>query len=167
MPTQTKIPFRTAYSESIKKHAPAGEEEYPIWEYEINSKGNRELKITGYRNRYEEIQAEKEDCMIENILKRVAIGDMSDFRPDGIYQDVTQIPNNLIDAKREMQKLENLWLGLPLETRAKYNNSVDEFIAKAGEKSWLIDMGYMQPETPNITSEELKVETKVEVPDNE
>lgn len=165
----SKIPFRTPYGEPQRFNCPTGTGERPIWEYEIDNNGRKKLAITGEQNIYEEIQAEAETVKIENILAKVAIGDMSDFRPDGIYQDVTQIPNNLIQAKQEMQKIENLWRNLPTDIKAKYNWDVNEYMAKAGEKAWLIDSGFMQqtePE-PTITSESLKVETKTEVPTNE
>lgn len=136
-----EIPFRTAYSEQKRTHCPAGKETKDTYAYEINSKGQKELKRNGTINVYQEIQAELEETKIENVLKRVAMGDMSDFRPNGIYQDITKVPNNLIEAKKEMQKLENLWNDLPNETKQKYDWSVDQFIAKAGEKSWLADLG--------------------------
>lgn len=167
---ETKIPFKTPYGKKERVHCPEGERTRPIWEYEIDSKGRKKLVITGEENIYEQIQAELEDCKIENILAKVAVGDMSNFRPDGIYQDITDIPNNLIEARQEMQKVENLWKNLPSEIKAKYNWSVDEYMAAMGEKSWLIDSGFIQPDPEideTITSEALQVETKVETPQEE
>lgn len=165
----SKIPFRTPYGEAQRFKCPTGTGVRPIWEYEIDARGRKKLAITGEQNIYEEIQAEAESVKIENILAKVAIGDMSDFRPNGIYQDITQIPNNLIQAKQEMQKIENLWRNLPTDIKAKYNWNVNEYMAKAGEKAWLIDSGFIQPTEPEetITSENLKVETKTEVQTNE
>lgn len=136
-----ELPFRTAYSGQKRTTCPTGKETKKTYAYEINEKGQKELKVNGMQNVYEEIQAELEETKIENILKRVASGDMSDFRPTGIYQDITEIPNNLIEAKKEMQKLENFWNELPKEVKAKYNWSVDEFIANAGKETWLKDTG--------------------------
>lgn len=167
----TKTPFRTPYGERQRFITPSGTGTRPIWEYEINSKGKKILAITGEQNIYEEIQAQADECKIENILAKVAVGDMSNFRPDGIYQDITDIPNNLIQARQEMQKIENLWRNLPGETKAKYNWDVNEYMSKAGEEAWLVDSGFIKQPKPaeneTVTSEALKVETKVEVPDNE
>lgn len=146
-----EIPFRTAYSGQKRTTCPAGKETRETYAYEINEKGQKELKSNGTINVYEEIQAELEETKIENVLKRVAAGDMSDFRPTGIYQDITKIPNNLIEAKKEMQKLENVWNELPKETKAKYNWSVDEFISKAGEETWLVDMGLINKDADEPT----------------
>lgn len=136
-----EIPFRTAYSGQKRTTCPAGKETKETYNYEINDKGQKELKSSGTINVYEEIQEQHEETKIENVLKRVAAGNMSDFRPDGIYQDITDVPNNLIEAKKEMQKLENVWNDLSNETKSKYDWSVDQFIAKAGEKTWLEDLG--------------------------
>lgn len=165
----TKIPFRTPYGEPVRVTCPSGTGKRPIYEYEIDAKGRKKLAVTGEQNIYEEIQAEAESVKIENILAKVAIGDMSNFRPDGIYQDTTQIPNNLIEARQEMQKIENLWRNLPSDIKAKYNWDVNQYMAHAGEEAWLIDSGFIQPteQEPTVTSEDLKVETKTEVPDNE
>lgn len=161
--------FRSAYSGSIRVNAPVGSPMQDEYGYEINSKGQKVLVKTGERNLYEEIQSYAEECKIENILKRVAIGDMSDFRPDGIYQDISEIPNNLIEARQEMQKLENLWNKLDIDTKRKYNFDVNEFMAQAGKEAWLIDTGFLKPVdaekvTPAATDPE---PTKVEVPKTE
>lgn len=145
------IPFRTAYSGQVRHTCPVGSKTKKTYAYEINEKGQKELKENGTINVYEEIQAQLEETKIENVLKRVAAGDMSDFRPTGIYQDITEIPNNLIEAKKEMQKLENVWNELDKETKAKYNWSVEEFIGKAGEKSWLEDLGFINKEADEPT----------------
>lgn len=157
-----KIEFRIPYGEKIRFTSPTGNGIEKTYGYKVNSRGQKELVETGERNIYEEIQSYKEDCLIENILKRVAIGDMSDFRPDGIYQDISEIPTNLIDAKKEMVKVENIWNGLSNEQKAKYDFSLESFIADTGSEAWLINMGFMQPEeAPKIEPEK----TTVEVPE--
>ena len=161
----TKIPFKTAYSEKERVYAPVGSRTRPIYEYVIDNRGRKKLEITGEENIYEQIQEQLEDCKIENILARVALGDMSNFRPDGIYQDISELPNNLIEARQEMQKVENLWKGLSSEIKAKYNWDVNQYMADIGKEAWLIDSGFIQPKVDEtITSGALKEETKVETP---
>lgn len=147
--------FRTAYSTSIRINCPSGSEMQNEYAYEINGKGQKQLVKTGETNRYQKIQEALEETKIENILKRVAAGDTSDFRPEGIYEDVSKIPNNLIEARKEMQKIENLWNRLDNEIKAKYNWSVDEFMAETGKAQWLVDAGFVT---------EQKTETKTEPP---
>lgn len=153
MSTATKISFVTMYGEKPDHETPTGNGMQNEYGYDMNSKGQKVLVKTGEKNLYEEIQSYLEETKIENVLKRVAVGDMSDFRPQGIYQDVTEIPNNLIEARREMLKLENMWNKLPNETKAKYDFSVETFIAEAGKESWLVDMGYINPAADETTPE--------------
>lgn len=150
---EKKIPFRTAWGEGLTVFTNPGEQIEAEYGYEINAKGQKQLVKTGEKNTWEEIQSYLENTKIENVLKRVAVGDMSDFRPQGIYQDVSEIPNNLVEARREMQKLENMWAKLPKETKEKYENSVERFIAEAGKESWMIDMGFIQPAEPEAAPE--------------
>lgn len=161
------IPFRTAYSKPQRHNAPSGDGTEKEFGYGVDNYGRKILKETGTKNVYEEIQSHAEEVKIENILARAAIGDMSDFRPDGIYQDVTNMPNNMIEARKQMVALENTWNGLSAELKEKYNWSMEEFISKAGEKSWLVDMGLAKEDviiekTPTLEAAEVKVEVPKE-----
>lgn len=158
--------FRTAYSPQIRMHVAAGRETQDIYAYALDEKsGQRYLEKTGEKNLYLEIQSYKDEVSIENIIARAKIGDMSGFRNDpGNYIDVTEIPKNLIEAKKAMTNIENVWKTLPLEIKNKYNNSIETFVAKAGSKEWAKDVGLIQPEKPIDPS--LKApETKIPVPE--
>ena len=96
---------------------------------------------TGEKNIYEEIQAEREDSKIENLINRVIDGDISALRPDGQYIDCTKMPKTMAEAQSMIQEMNNVWWNLPIEIRAKYNHSVEEFVAASGGKEWLEDMG--------------------------
>lgn len=145
--------FKTVYGEHDRVLAPAGQVMANEYGYTLDSHGRKVLEKTGEHNIYEEIQSYAEDCKIENILKRVAVGDMSDFRPQGIYQDISDIPTDLNTAQAEMLKVEAMYNRLPAETKAKYHNSVSEFIAKTGTESWLIDTGFIQPKEAEAPAE--------------
>lgn len=159
-------PIITPYDKKLRTFSPAGEEVEKTYSYVINNKGAKELQATGTKNTREEIQADLEETKIENILARVAIGDMTDFRPDGIYADATQMPNNMIDAMNAMNDLANTWRKVPQEIKAKYNNDLNQFIAASGTEAWCIDMGIKQPQEPEKmrTAENLTPETKPEFP---
>lgn len=155
--------FRTAYSGQIRKTAPTGTRMENIYGYEIDKFGRKILVKTGETDQYAKIQESLEETKIENILKRAAIGDMSVFRPEGIYADLSEVPTNLIEARKQMQNLENLWGGLPNEIKEKYHFNLDEFIGASGSDSWLRDMGLLKEET----KEEPAPETKQEVTQDE
>ena len=154
-----KIPFKLPYGERERYYIATGNGMEDTYAYEINKLGQKELVITGQTNLYAKIQESLEETKIENILKRVAAGDDSVMRPDGIYADLTEAPSNLIEARAQMQKLENLWNSLPIETKRKYDMSVEDFIAKSGTESWLRDMGYLNTNT-EIKAETIKKESE-------
>lgn len=165
MPNLKIIPFKTAYGEKERIHCNAGTGYQPIFGYEIDSLGRKTLVKTGEKDLYTEIQSYKEEVSIESVLARVAVGDMSDFRPNGIYADISEIPNNLIEAKKEMQKLENMWNKLPTETKEKYGWSVETFIAEAGKESWLIDTGFLVPKEEEPIPVASAAETETPLPE--
>ena len=163
MPT-TKIPFRTAYSGQKEHYCPTGDGKAEEYGYEYNNKNQKVLVKTGEKDLYKEIQSYHDSTRIENILARVAIGDMSDFRPDGIYTDATKIPNNLIEAKKEMLKVENLWNHMPNDVKREYNFNIDEFMAAAGTEAWLIQTGLINPLPVEKEQKAEAPETTVETP---
>lgn len=162
----SKTLFKTPYGERERHHAPTGSPMMDEYGYEIDKFGRKILIKTGESNLYEKIQASLEETKIENIIARVTTGDTSMLRPDGIYTDLSEIPNNLIEARQAMQNLENIWNGLDNEIKRKYNFNVDEFIGASGSDSWLRDMGLLkEKEAPK--EEAPKKESKQEVAENE
>lgn len=133
--------FKSAYAERPEYFIPSGERTVPIYEHKINKYGEKHLEQTGEKNIYAEIQTYLEESKIENSINRVIAGDVSALRPDGQYIDCTTMPKNLMEAQAMIQDLNNMWAKLPIDLRAKYNHSVEEFVAAAGQKQWLEDMG--------------------------
>ncbi|QCS36590.1 minor capsid protein [Capybara microvirus Cap3_SP_472] len=126
-------------------------------EYElqiVNKK--KDLVYTGRHNLYEEIQKYKEECEIENILKRMSTGDYSMLGEEGNYIDTEGMPDNLMDAQNSILKLQNEWLKLPVEIRKKFDNSLEAFVEESGSEEWLNKLGYetKKEETMKQTSTE-------------
>lgn len=140
----TKAPFRTAYSGQVRKETETGRPMQNEYGYEVDKFGRKILVKTGETNLYAKIQENLEETKIENIIAKVTTGDTSMLRPDGIYADLSEVPNNLIEARQQMQKLENIWGPLPREIKEKYNFNVEEFIGAAGSDGWLRDMGLLE-----------------------
>lgn len=148
--------FKTAYNYEQEIYTPSGETIIETYEHRINKYGEKYLEKTGEKNIYEEIQTFLEDSKIENAINRVIAGDISGLRPDGNYIDCTQMPKNLIEAQTMIQDMNNMWLRLPVDLRSKYNHSVEEFIAAAGKKEWLEDIG-ISTETIKTKSTKAKI----------
>ena len=137
----SKMNFKTAYGERPEYITPSGEKIIPTYTHHINKFGVKEFVETGEKDIYAEIQAEREDSKIENLINRVIAGDVSALRPDGQYIDCTKMPKTMAEAQSMIQEMNNVWWSLPIEIRAKYNHSVEEFVAASGGKEWLEDMG--------------------------
>ena len=144
--SKAEMLFKTPYGEHKRGVIPSGNGKMPEYKYKRDSYGRKVLEKVGERDLYEEIQAEYEATKIENILSRALAGDVSSLSAVGTYMDTSSMPTNLIDAMDQIQKLENLWLDLPMEIKNKYNNSVEEFVGASGTKQWCEDMGLAQPE---------------------
>lgn len=154
----SKLPFKTAYGEREHYYVPSGDGMEEIWGYEINKYGQKVITKQGEYSLYDKIQESLEETKIENILQRVAAGDNSVMRPEGIYADVTEVPKNLIEARKEMQKLENLWNGLDNELKKKYDYDLEKFIGAAGNNEWLEDMGLITKTNLEVPATETKKE---------
>lgn len=160
------IIFRSAYQFNLedRKSTEPGRPMQNEYAYKINEYGQKVLEKTGEKDLYAEIQASLEETKIENILARVANGDMSDFRPNGIFADTTEIPSNLIEARQAMQELENTWNKLPNDTKRKYDFDIEKFIGQSGSESWLRDMGLLPVQAEAVA--EAVQETTIEVKEN-
>lgn len=134
--------FKTAYDKKRPEIiTPSGNPIVKTYTHHINKYGVKEFEETGEEDIYEKIQSQAEESKIENLINRVIAGDVSALRPDGQYIDCTAMPKNLAEAQAMIQDMHNLWNTLPVEIRRKYNHSVEEFVAAAGKKEWLEDMG--------------------------
>lgn len=134
--------FRTAYGKREGNFiTPSGRGMANTYEYVINKKGQKILEKTGETDLHAKIQEDLEECKIENILQAASTGDMTHFSAVGIYADVADVPKTLVEARQQIQKLENLWAEVPNEIKAKYNNDVEEFVGASGSEEWLMDMG--------------------------
>lgn len=108
--------------------------------------GAQELKKTGKTNIYDYIQKSLQETLIYNVLERYNNGDVTALdKVTGFYGDVLNMPKTLAEAQQVMINAEKLFKSLPLETRAKYNNDVSQFLtsvekeAKAAEAKRLQD----------------------------
>lgn len=156
--------FKTAYSEKERVNTSSGNRIQNEYQYEKNKKGEKILVKSGETDLYAKIQESHEETKIENVLKRVVAGDNTVLRPDGIYMDTTEIPNNMIQAQQTMQTLENTWRTLPNEIKEKYNFDVGQFIAASGSKEWLINMGLLKEDAKKIAEEVKEIKQAATVP---
>lgn len=132
-----------------------GNEIEPIFELKVNDKGERELVKVGETNIREKIQQYKDECDIGQILARAAIDPTVLNQREVFYADVTEMPKSLAEAQNMIVTIKKEFDTMPPEERAKFDYSVEKYIAEFGSKEWAEKVGATQEET-KIIKEEVK-----------
>lgn len=125
----------------------------------INDNGHKALVITGETNRYEKVQAHKEECLIENILTAATLDPSILNRREGKFADVTGMPKTLAEYQNLAIKLTQDFEKLPVNVRAKFDHSAEKYVMQYGSKEWGEAMGIVKEE---LKKEPEKAEEKKE-----
>lgn len=134
--------FRTAHVPHDRVYSCAGSRIRPIYSPVFDKNGVMELEQTGQEDLYEYIQSHKDSVDIHMILKRFEQGDVSVLsRVQGAYGDFTQMPTTYAEALNAMISAENYFNSLPVEARAKFGHSFQQFLALMDKPEWLEKMG--------------------------
>ena len=92
--------------------------------------GVMHLEQAGTEDLYASIQSHKDSCDIYVILGRYQAGDVSALsKVQGLYGDFTQVPKTFAEALNVMIAAESYFDSLPVEEKAKYNNSFHQYLA--------------------------------------
>ena len=83
-------------------------------------------------NVYDKIQEAREDTEIIPTLKKYGCIDPMELNHHAVYGDFREF-NDLRTLKEQQIKANNMFYNLPLETRQKFNNDINQFM-KDGEK---------------------------------
>lgn len=161
-------PFRTKYSHRIyfegepwKKafSTPTGEKIQIEHTPHMGLDGRRKLIKNNPKPIYEIIQASREQCEIERIVKRALNGDTSVLNAmEGQYIDITGAPKSLAQAQQIIINAKYQFENLDAETRKKFDNNVEVFIAEAGTKEWCDKMGITEQLERKALAEAQKTE---------
>ena len=126
-------------------YAPAGRKTEMRHRASITKEGVRELIKDKEVAIYDLIQSHREECEIENIIRRAVEGDYNALNAvNGVFEDITNCPASIaeaqqyiIDAKAEFEKL-------PKDIKAKFEFNAEMYIAELGNdpKSWLEKTGF-------------------------
>lgn len=144
MATKEKINrFRTKYDNFYTPFkAPTGEKIQIEHTPHMGLDGKRKLLKDNPKPIYEMIQASREQCEIDRIVKRAMQGDTSVLNAmEGQYVDITGAPKSLAHAQQIIINAKKQFEELDLETRKLFDNNVEIFIATAGTKEWCDKMG--------------------------
>ena len=105
MVTKKTTPFRTILSPHNRIYTPSGTKEEDVWEMIVDEKGRETFAITGKVNVYEKTQAFKDSVDLGKIIEKVTLtGDYNILNQRKTeYLDITEMPNNIIEAHRQLQ----------------------------------------------------------------
>lgn len=127
------------------KPTEAGKSVRNTYLWERNEKGEKVLKLDQVIDQQAEIDSYLEETKIENIIRRASIDPSIAERiaPNlgGGIQDFTEAPHTLAELQNIMIRAEQIWDEVPKETKLKFDNDVDKFIASFGTVEWAKNLG--------------------------
>lgn len=155
--------FNTQFTPHKRFYSNAGSPEKVLYTGHYNDDGSFDLIEKGKTNIYNEIQSHADSVDIHVILARYENGDVNALNQiQGSFGDFTGLPQNyaemlnfLIDRKAE-------FMALSPETREKFGNDFNRYMATAGSTEWCANLGLFEKPVENV---EKIVES--EVVDNE
>lgn len=133
---------RTIFDTPKRYHCPIGSEFDNVYQEEIDSDtGRKTLVIIGKTNIYDRIQADLEGSKIENIMAKLAAGDLSVLRNEQlIYADATEMPKTLMEAQNIVVKAKQEFENFPTEIKRLFNNSAEQYVSEMGTEKFLEKM---------------------------
>lgn len=134
--------FPTKFSEREKVYSNSGSRFAPVFSLKSKEAGNIELEITGEKDIYSAIQANKDSVSIKTIMARYELGEADILqKKHGQFIDISDMPTNFADIMKTVITAENNFNELPLDVRKEYNFSPAEYISDIGSERWLKVLG--------------------------
>lgn len=140
-----KTKFKTQFNVIGEHHyAPTGDKIELRHNPVMHENGRRELVKNKKVAIYDLIQSHKEECEIENIIRRAVEGDYSILQKrHGQYMDITGMPSSIAEAQQFIMDMKNEFELLPKEIKAKFEYNPELYVAEMGIdiKGWLDKTG--------------------------
>lgn len=139
--------FRTFSNERERHYAPIGAHTEMRHRAVMKEDGRRVLVRDKEVAIYDLIQSHKEECEIENIIRRAVEGDYNALNAvKGIYTDITNMPSSIAEAQQYIIAAKEEFDKLPKEIKAKFEYNPEIYVAEMGGNTevWLDKMGYTE-----------------------
>lgn len=134
--------FKTQYSPRKRIAAVSGSDVHVTFEPFYDDRGVLDLKESGVVNSYLDIQSHADSVDINLILARYNAGETDVLsQVQGFYADVTEMPRTYAECLNLGIQGERAFMQLPLEVRAKFNHSFEQFMAEIGSADFAEKMG--------------------------
>lgn len=138
--------FRTQYEPHDRVLANVGTREHILYSPQLDEDGHMELVETGREDIYEQIQSHKDSCDIHTILRRFEAGDTEVLmQRQGNFGDFTTIPKTYADLLNSVIAGEQYFSQLPVETRAKFGHSFQQWMVSMDKPDFAEKMGWNPP----------------------
>lgn len=125
--------------------------------------GRRILKKDREVDIYNLIQSHREECEIENIIRRAVEGDYNALNAiNGTYADITNCPSSIAEAQQYIINAKAEFEKLPKEIKQKFEYNAEMYVAEMGAntESWLDKMGFK--DAINKKKEEAEAKAKLD-----
>ena len=123
----------------------SGDPIHAIYRPVVGKDGSIELEVSGYENMDEKIASYEESCDIHTLIKRFNEGDLTALnKRQGMYGDFTDMPKNYAEMLQLQIDAKLAFNNLDVETKKKFDNDVNKFLATAGSEEWAKNLGIVQ-----------------------
>ena len=135
--------WHRAKEDGIHFYAPCGDEVEMRHRPVMKENGERVLiRDKEYRIK-DLIQSHKEECEIDNIIKRAVEGDYNALNQmAGSYTDITGAPKSLAEAQQMVIDIKYRFDELPADIKAKFDYNAEKYVAEFGTDEWAEKTGY-------------------------
>lgn len=115
----------------------SGDRFSPTYSLKVQDDGTKDLVQTGKVDVYGKIQTYKDSCDIHFILERFVNGDESALSANTpSFGDFTEYPTTYAEMLQRQHDAEELFMSLPVEVRAEFNHSANEFFTSIGSEKF-------------------------------
>lgn len=161
-----KVTFRTQFDEKREHfYCPEGEMVEMRHRASIDKDGRRRLIRDRAVDVYTLIQSHKEECEIENIIRRAVEGDYNALNAvNGTFADITNCPSSIAEAQQYIINAKNDFEKLPKDIKAKFEYNAEMYIAEMANDtaSWLEKTGFKA----ELEANKLEAENRAKIDQN-
>lgn len=134
--------LRTKLDEHKHYYCDPGSRYENVYEEEIEKKsGKKHLVIVGKTCVYDKIQQDLEQSKIENIIHKLAMGDLSILKQAELtYADADDFPKSLMEAQNIVIKAKSEFNKFPEEVKKLFNDSPEQYVSEMGSDKFIEKM---------------------------
>lgn len=133
---------KTKFSNHKRYHCTSGSEYENTYQEQIDKKSGKKILVkVGETHVYAMIQEDLESSKIENIIHKLAMGDLSVLRQAQLtYVDAEEFPHSLMEAQNIVVKAKEEFDKFPADVKKEFNNSPEQYVSEMGTDEFIKKM---------------------------